>query len=134
MDHYSHSSSGTSLQTLVALVTRPRATCDDGAVIGYDVRRFEDASTGWVWACVGWTPAGTDIARRVVGGYLLAHNGRAVTCCGVAEACADLGLPLPNSARLVMLCEVIDVQLVDAPRAVLSCPDGVLSVELVSPR
>lgn len=103
----------------------------------YDLTPYTDPVDPHVWCTVRWRWRATGETIGVVGDYLNIEDGLPVLCCGIYQAAEDMGLPdewLNDDAHCLQISDLVDRQLALQPRAELRCPQGVLRIDLVSPR
>lgn len=62
-------------------------------------------------------------------------DGEVQLLCGIGEAACNLDLPeiLDDEEYVLMICELVDKQLVERPEATLVCPAGTLHIKLITP-
>lgn len=102
----------------------------------YDIEPYTDPANQRVWCTATWTWRADGETSSVTGDYLDAADGKPVLCCGVYDAAADLDLPcewFDDDQFVLAVSAKVDCQLAQAPRAELRCPQGTLTLELVSP-
>ena len=91
---------------------------------------------GDVCATVTWTPRDGGEPVTVTGPYLDGHrqSGEIVLSCGIEEMLTDLDLwPVieGNDEKRWTICDLVNQQLRHRPAAVLTCPEGRATLELL---